>query len=419
MWYLGYRWQAPWASAGLPKIMNLCYAESDDGVHWHKPNLGLVEHHGSRSNNLVAVNVSNPTVIEDPRDPDPARRFKVFRHGVEPGIGNHQEAMGHYVAFSPDGLNLGEWRRIIPRCGDRHTFMYDPSLPRPWVCFTRPPDMWSFKRRMVARTDSEDCRHWGPAEPILVPDLDDPVDCQFYGLCGFPYSVMYLGFLQRMFAVEDRLDVELVWSRDSREWHRSARRPAFLSPGPEGSWKSKWVGMAHNPPLDVDGALLLYYEGRNLAHYGIVPGVRMEIGLASMYRDRFVSISAGPFEGELRTRPFVCPGGRLWVNVNTCATTGADYTAHAHGPGYALCEVLDEAGGVVPGFGREACERFWDDCRRGRAIRWGERDHLDTLKGRTIRLRFLLVESDLYSFWFESAEAAAGPHHRAAGQAVE
>mgnify|MGYP003315303534 CR=1 FL=1 len=34
-------------------IMNGCYAESDDGIHWTRPNLGLVEFNGSKHNNIV------------------------------------------------------------------------------------------------------------------------------------------------------------------------------------------------------------------------------------------------------------------------------------------------------------------------------------------------------------------------------
>ena len=30
-----------------------CYATSSDGVHWEKPDLGLVEYHGSTANNLI------------------------------------------------------------------------------------------------------------------------------------------------------------------------------------------------------------------------------------------------------------------------------------------------------------------------------------------------------------------------------
>ena len=30
-----------------------CYAESRDGIHWVRPNLGLYEVHGTRENNVV------------------------------------------------------------------------------------------------------------------------------------------------------------------------------------------------------------------------------------------------------------------------------------------------------------------------------------------------------------------------------
>ena len=35
------------------RIASLGYAESDDGVHWVKPNLGLADFEGSRDNNLL------------------------------------------------------------------------------------------------------------------------------------------------------------------------------------------------------------------------------------------------------------------------------------------------------------------------------------------------------------------------------
>ena len=37
------------------RIVGLAYAESSDGVHWEKPNLGLVEFEGSKENNLLML----------------------------------------------------------------------------------------------------------------------------------------------------------------------------------------------------------------------------------------------------------------------------------------------------------------------------------------------------------------------------
>ena len=38
-----------------------CYAESDDGIHWRKPNLGLNEFQGSKENNIVMLSVNAGT----------------------------------------------------------------------------------------------------------------------------------------------------------------------------------------------------------------------------------------------------------------------------------------------------------------------------------------------------------------------
>ena len=35
-----------------------CYAESKDGIHWKKPELGLVEFNGSKANNIVMATIN-------------------------------------------------------------------------------------------------------------------------------------------------------------------------------------------------------------------------------------------------------------------------------------------------------------------------------------------------------------------------
>ena len=58
-----------------------CYATSQDGIHWKKPNLGLVAFGGTRDTNLLWRNGPHGIgVFKDLHDPDPARRYKaVFR----------------------------------------------------------------------------------------------------------------------------------------------------------------------------------------------------------------------------------------------------------------------------------------------------------------------------------------------------
>jgi len=86
MWYLG-SFDAKTLTTPAPKNWRpMCYAESADGVHWTKPELGLVDFNGSKKNNICLIEGSPQSltlvndflsVLHDPSDPDPARRFKV------------------------------------------------------------------------------------------------------------------------------------------------------------------------------------------------------------------------------------------------------------------------------------------------------------------------------------------------------
>ena len=49
-------WYDALLDVGTPQesARRLCYAESEDGIHWEKPSLGLVPFRGSTENNIVA-----------------------------------------------------------------------------------------------------------------------------------------------------------------------------------------------------------------------------------------------------------------------------------------------------------------------------------------------------------------------------
>ena len=86
----------------------LCYAESTDGVHWERPDLGLVSYRGSGDNNILGPAVHDPvrqagwnagTVFKDPTAP-PQQRYKLWS---EIKVG--EEGKSGLTGFcSPDGL---------------------------------------------------------------------------------------------------------------------------------------------------------------------------------------------------------------------------------------------------------------------------------------------------------------------------
>ena len=56
----------------------LCYAESEDGLAWEKPDLGLVEYGGSRDNNILIDDEKLTYTFRDPHG-RPEERFKMIR----------------------------------------------------------------------------------------------------------------------------------------------------------------------------------------------------------------------------------------------------------------------------------------------------------------------------------------------------
>ena len=80
----------------------LCLAKSKDGRNWEKPNLGLVEYNGSKSNNLIDIEIEDHVtacvVYYEPDDPNPDRHFKM---AFETNYYGRKLA----VAFSADGLH--------------------------------------------------------------------------------------------------------------------------------------------------------------------------------------------------------------------------------------------------------------------------------------------------------------------------
>ena len=94
----------------------VCYAESDDGLHFDKPDLGLFSYNGIGRTNIVLVGCGGysdryaNSVVVDTRDSDPGRRYKMAYYDFESSAG--EQRPGVCVAFSADGIH---WRKHTSR----------------------------------------------------------------------------------------------------------------------------------------------------------------------------------------------------------------------------------------------------------------------------------------------------------------
>ena len=388
MWYQTFK-----RRAGKSPETYYCYAESEDGVSWEKPPLGICEYKGSKDNNIFADFTAHKaealSVIYDADEADETKRYKLLHYTNGSGGGN-----GLYAAFSTDGIHW-DWRpeMVLGPTGDRTCMFHAPGEEYPYIVYGRHPEMMhAWRARSVYLSRSRDFINWTPYELILSPDLEDSWDVQFYGMPGFKYREYYMGGLQRLWSNADVLDVELVTSRDCKTWTRS--RDTFLALGSEGQWDSDWVGLASSPPIEADGSLLFYYEGRNLSHQKLNPFPRGAVGLAALPKDRFCAIEAGPVEGFLTTKPFTWAAGELRVNVN--AQSSAGVTDHFVLGGFARIEVLDESGEPIPGFTHDECEPCHGNNPSWKPPWSGGKD-LKDLRGKAISLRIYLCNARLYA----------------------
>ena len=307
----------------------LSYATSKDGVKWHKPILDLIDFEGSKKNNMIAPELYNPegfSVLHEPHDPNPKRRYKAFYwdHGMGPLIMHKGEEIygsgpkdGMHVAFSPDGVHWKSYENnpVMKLGSDTgQVVLYDEEIKR-YVAYGR----FGAGGRKVARSESTDFIHWSKPRLVLKPDKKDGPKTQFYGITINRYAGQYVGVLW-MFWIEagnvGRIDFQLCHSRDGKTWIRDPERNVFLPNGPPGSWDAFDMRAACHSVI-LDDRILFYYAGSAAPHgKGAEMNLGMDIGLATLRRDGWVSLNAGEKPGILTTKPFPLPKEKLHLNVD-------------------------------------------------------------------------------------------------------
>jgi len=388
MYYRGSR-HSPRAKEACAEFA--CYAQSGDGIHWEKPELGLVEFEGSARNNIIWAGPGSHNFVpfKDSRPGCPAaERYKAM--GVMRGKG--------LVAFrSADGIHWELIQRepiITEGAFDSQNLAFWDGERGRYVAFFR--DSRDGVRDIKTCT-SEDFLHW--SRPRWL-DYGDAPRQHLYTNAILPYVLapqVFVGFPMRFLPERNRLshpcngvsDGVFMSSRDGVHWRRWPE--AFIRPGPQ---RERWVCRNN---MVAWGILLLRPDvpgtPRELSLY-CSENYYAEEGAARMRRhtiraDGFVSVHA-PFRGgELLTRPLTFDGRELVINYATSAA------------GSVRVEIADKEGVPLPGFSLEQCtELYGDDIEE--AVRWESGGDLSGLGGTVVRLRFALQDADLYAIGFRS-----------------
>ncbi len=343
--------------------MGICYATSRDGLSWEKPRLGLVEFEASKANNLVVRGPHGAGVFRDSRDPDPARRFKLFARASD-------SVRQMAVAFSPDGLRWSP-RTLCPEInvpGDTHNnAFWSPELNK-YVGITR----MKTNQRLVARTESPDFIHWTKAVEVLRGDVVN----QTYAMPVFRHAGVYLGLLVIFNTQTDRTHCELAWSPDTVAWHRIQPGIPLIANGDQREAYDWGCVYPAAGPVFSEHEIRLYYGASNGPHTNWRDGF---LALATLRPDGFAGYS--PVDGAkpavLVTSPLKPSGATLRLTADVAAG------------GWVKATLLDATGKVLI-----SGERLTATTTGGLAVK------LTQPPGQTVRVRLEAQRATLYSFRF-------------------
>ncbi|MBI5817968.1 MAG: hypothetical protein HZA88_03200 [Verrucomicrobia bacterium] len=390
---------------------NVAYAESKDGVHWTKPNLGIVTYDGSKENNLVGLTSLEGVVFQDPNAPS-QERYAYVTHLWTEGI----------VRFhSPDGLHWQRDKTPLLRLGadTQNVTFWDERLGK-YVLYLRGWVRGADKRlyRKVVRAEIPNLTTplgigpspkslylWGKEKvpvignefpTVFAADESDPPNSDVYNLSAQPYPLdprWYVGFpsmFQREKRMGDgRLEVQFTGSRDGIMWHRYDRKP-YAPLGLEGSESANMTFMGTG--LAVRGDEIWQYGPTFHSKHGDVEArKRRTDGFVYRYVQRvdgFVSLDFDSAGGRCVTAPVKVDGARLLLNVDTGAL------------GQLRVGVQDAEGKPIGGFSVDDCKVLQTNSTRAE-VSWTGGAELAALKGRDVRLTFTGSRAKLYSFRFE------------------
>lgn len=377
-YYRGSHWDEVAKKATHPEVV--CYAESKDGIHWTKPNLGLFEFDGSKQNNIVwdgigthcfaAFKDTHPDCTAD-------ARYKGIARGRPTG------KKGLYVFKSPDGIH---WTRIKDEPVITNGYFDSQNLAF-WDAHAG--TYREYHRtfvdgvRAIMTGTSSDYVNW--TEPVLLNYGDAP-NQHLYTNAVQPYDRaphILLGFPTRYLPAEgQRVEPTFMASHDGLNFKR------WLDPV-----------IPEDAPEDRDG------NRSNYMTWGLVqlPGNEKEYSVYATeayytgpdsrvrrftYRvDGFVSLRGTGQGGSLVTKPLVFEGDELQLNVAT------------QDGGSVRVELQNTAGKPLDGFALSDCQPLQGDSIE-QAVVWSG-GKLSSLAGKPVRVRFEVNNADIYSFKFE------------------
>ncbi len=443
---------------GRPYNRILCYAESKDGIHWTKPNLGLCEWNGSRENNILLPNkdlgyvfseMDGPCVFIDPNARTRDEKYKMFIK-ISPVRGKPEESddrpipvrvtkqlpKAQYAFASTDGIH---WRLMSPRkvnAGPKNDTAYsvfwDGRIDK-YVQYSRvwqaAPEQVAYYKRThkgydgravvlhVGRAMSDNFLDWSSEETVLKPDIIDRAGSPE----GLTRMDFYGGNISRY---REAQDVYIGLPNAYYHWKFDLTR----------KW---WTGKYVQEPSTMDVQLVL---SRNGVHWHRTPKRKPFIrlgrqgtfwsktiwpdgnairvgdelwfyfaGLDVHHKEQSQKKSHGARgHAVLRLDGFISAdaaytGGELTTKPLIFSGNRLELNVDTSAGGTVLVEIQDETGKAIVGFTvKDADEMNGNYIRK--VSTWNGSSDVSSLVGKPVRLRFVMRDTELYAFQFKAKE---------------
>ena len=335
----------------------MLYFTSTDGVHWDKPDLGVVEITGRRDHNIVFTSdlVAATDAAGSKGKPPSKKTFVVPSQPMVPqgkkaffwGVNKHphprdpsekfvalaivqDHRRGAHIVTSPDGIRWScastpFWQTpndVSSKGDDCLMHMFYDKAKRKWALYRRV--IPEFSERMIADesdcdrkavdrynrsyayAESDDLREWKNHQFILSMDADDPADTELYQFACHKIGQIYVGYMSVFYLRHPQpIDIHLATSRDGINFTRVCRGEPFIPSGPLGYYDYMAMACSQPEPIIVDDTVYIYYAAANFPHSADIsrtdPGVlKTGAALATFKRDRYASLETG--DKHLRPR---------------------------------------------------------------------------------------------------------------------
>jgi hypothetical protein len=378
MYYRGAHFDVDTKKSTHPEFT--CYAESKDGIHWEKPNLGIITFEGSTENNIILAGEGthnfSPFLDANPAC-EPDAKYKALA-GDSKGLKAYKSSDGvRWVPMSDKAI-------ITKGDFDSQNIAFWHPVQNRYVAYHR-KSKEGFRDIMMSV--STNFLQWN--DPRFL-DYGDSKQEHLYTNAIQPYfraSHLLIGMPTRYQPSNQQVEPVFMSSRDALSFRRwdDALIPITTPKDRDGN-RSNYMAYGVIPSPTNQSEIYLYATE---AYYA-GPGSRLR--RFTIRTDGFVSVHADDKSCEFLTKPITFSGSKLQVNFQSRSN------------GHMRIELQDIHGKPYPGYSLADCVPLVGDAIDA-TVEWNRRTvhtakPLSSIANRPVRIRVEMQNTDLFSFQF-------------------